>query len=577
MKITHFNDSITIGISNIDDIVSKLDVGDSLRARVVGMTGNELVLKLTDGSLLKAASMVPLDLKQGQLVDFIVKNKIDGKIFIETVRDDVQRTDTNNIKNALISMDIKPDEKSLEIANAIKLNNMPLNKDTFTNIVQSLKFFKNISPLKAAFLAANNLNIDEKNISALNSLLDNSTKIGKSINSLKEMFESMDDIELLDKIEANLKKAGFSTEDKYENSALSQKGIDKAGITKVNSDNNETLMKLSGEIAKAQSDSSVKAILSKLTDEDIDGLSQLIKGSKEQDFEALLSKLREIINKNASNTHESDKIIGDKAGTLLKNVAVINVKNKAVEDLFEDIKTLFQKIKNTEKNTSTNEGNDKGIVSSQSNINENKSGNNISKVLDSLFVRIDSDTLKDDLHAKSIYKDINSMLEIIKDTVSLSDNAMKDQIINKTDSMQNMIRFLNDINNHSTFLQIPLKIVDGNTNCDIYVLKKNPGKKKIDPDNATAYISLDTNNIGKVDTLIKMSKKNISINMIVENDGICNFVKSHYSILYKSLREKGYNLADLKCRVSSEDVNFINASSIINEDVIKRGSIDYKV
>lgn len=567
MKITHFNDSQTYGISNIDDIISKLNVGDSLKARVIGISGNELVLKLTDGSLLKAASMIPLDLKQGQLVDFIVKNKSDGKIFIETIREDVQRAESNNIMKTLISMDIKPDDKSVEIANAIKLNNISLNKDTFTNIAQSLKNFKNISPLKAAFLAANNLSIDEKNISALNSLLDNSAKIGKSINGLKGMLESMDDIDLLQKIEANLEKAGFNPEKKDDNSAMSQKGVNKA-----NDNNHETFMKLSGEITKAQGDSSLKTILSSLTDDGIEGLSQLIKGSEDGDFEALLGKIRDFINKNISNPDKLDKPIGNKGSTLLKDAIVINENNKGIDDLVEDIKILFQKLKNTEKNSS---GNDKEIGSSPSNVNEKKSGH-ISKVLDSLFVRIDSDSLKDDLHAKSLYKDINSILEIIRDTVSLSDNAMKDQIINKTDSMQNMVRFLNDINNHSTFLQIPLKISDGNTNCEIYVLKKNPGKKKIDPDNATAYISLDTNNIGKVDTLINMSKKNISINMIVESEGVCEFVKSNYSLLYKSLREKGYNLADLKCRVSCEDVNFINVNSIMNKEV-KRGSIDYKV
>ncbi|KNY25417.1 flagellar hook-length control protein FliK [Pseudobacteroides cellulosolvens] len=572
MKVTHFNDSLLAGISNIDDVLSKLDVGDSLKARVIGISENELVLKLTDGSLLKAASMVPLDLKQGQLVDFIVKNKTDNQLFIETVKEGVQKAETDNIKTALLSMDVKPDDKSMDIANAIKSNNISLDKDTFNNIAQSLKFFKNLSPLKAAFLAANNLSIEEKNISALNSLLGNGTKIGKSLNSLNDIFESMDDIGLLVKIEVNLKKAGFNLEKQGDNSPLNDKSQDnlKGSILK-------EVTKLVDESTKASVNTSLKSILGKLTDDGVEGVSQLIKGSTDGDFESLSNKVKDFINKNISNIESSDKPFSDKLNTWLKDTSSINGKSNGIynstDEFVEDIKNLLEKIKNAR---AKNDSHEEGMSSSQSNTNE-KEARHISKVLNSLFVRIDSDTLKDDLHAKNLYKDINSVLDIIRDTVSLSDNAMRDQLLNKTDSMQNMIRFINDLNSHSTFLQLPLKILDQNTNCEIYVLKKNGGKKRIDPGNATAYISLETTNIGKVDTLISMNKKNISVNMIVENDSVRDFVKISHNLLYKSLREKGYNLADLKCRVACEDINFINANSVMNKEIVKRGSIDFKI
>lgn len=572
MKVTHFNDSLLAGISNIDDVLSKLDVGDSLKARVIGISENELVLKLTDGSLLKAASMVPLDLKQGQLVDFIVKNKTDNQLFIETVKEGVQKAETDNIKTALLSMDVKPDDKNMEIANAIKSNNISLDKDTFKNIAQSLKFFKNLSPLKAAFLAANNLSIEEKNISALNSLLGNGTKIGKSLNSLNGIFESMDDIDLLQKIEVNLKKAGFNLEKQGDNSPVNYKSQDnlRGSIPK-------EVPKLVDESTKASSNNSLKSTLNKITDDGVEGLSQLIKGSTDGDLESLSNKVKDFINKNLSNIETSDKPFSDKLDTWIKDTVGINGKNNKVDnnidEFVKDIKDFMEKIKNARtKNVSDEEG----MSPSQSNASE-KEARHISKVLNSLFVRIDSDTLKDDLHAKNLYKDINSVLDIIRDTVSLSDNAMKDQLINKTDSMQNMIRFINDLNSHSTFLQLPLKILDQNTNCEIYVLKKNKEKKRIDPGNATAYISLETTNIGKVDTLINMNKKNISVNMIVQNDSVRDFVKISHNLLYKSLREKGYNLSDLKCRVASEDVNFINANSVMNKEIVKRGSIDFKI
>lgn len=579
MRVTQFNDVQAAPIANIDNILSKLNVGDSLKARVMGISENELILKLSDGSLLKAASMIPLDLKQGELVDFIVKNKTDNQLFIETIKTNVQKSDSENIKAALLSMDIKPDEKNMEIANALKSNNISINKDVFKNIVDSIKFFKNLSPLKAAFLAANNISIAEKNISAINSLSDSTTKMGKSLDSLQGLLESMEDGDLLKNIETNLSKSSkFS---------IADSNVQNKSQINTGSDISFNVQKLIDENVKNADNTSFKNILNKLSESQTEGLSKLIQGSIDKDSDVLLTKIKDYIKENISdldtpNKTNSDKTADGGSGTKNQETKGVNGENKGVgtnpnlletDDFIKDMKSLVEKIKSNGANP-TGSADTESLTGTKSSDRESKA---MSKIFNSLFVRIDSETLKDDLHAKSLYKDINNVLEVIRDTATASDSPMKDQIISKTENMQNMIRFMNELNSHSTFLQIPVKLIDQNTNCEIFVLKKNGGKKKIDPNNATAYISLDTTNIGKVDSLISLNKKNISVNMIVSSIGVRDFVKTSHSILYKSLRDKGYNLVDLKCRVVEEEVSFLNVSQVMNKDINKRGSIDFKV
>jgi len=62
------------------DILSRLDTGDTLRARVVDITANELLLKLFDGTLINAGTMTPIDAKKGELLDFIVKKQSEQSI-----------------------------------------------------------------------------------------------------------------------------------------------------------------------------------------------------------------------------------------------------------------------------------------------------------------------------------------------------------------------------------------------------------------------------------------------------------------------------------------------------------------
>jgi hypothetical protein len=103
----------------------------------------------------------------------------------------------------------------------------------------------------------------------------------------------MDDIGLLEKIEVNLKKAGFNLEKQGDNSPVNDKSQDnlKGSILK-------EVPKLVDESTKASVNTSLKSILGKLTDDGVEGVSQLIKGSTDGDFESLSNKVKDFINKN---------------------------------------------------------------------------------------------------------------------------------------------------------------------------------------------------------------------------------------------------------------------------------------
>jgi hypothetical protein len=97
-------------------------------------------------------------------------------------------------------------------------------------------------------------------------------------------------------------------------------------------------------------------------------------------------------------------------------------------------------------------------------------------------------------------------------------------------------------------------------------MKKDSKKKAIDPENVTMFISLDTVNLGKIDSLLNISKKNISLNMRLENAEIINFIKQNYKDLYYRLSEKGYKLVDVKYRLHGEEANIITVKEIVKKE-----------
>lgn len=117
MKIEGFVGNLDISTANVTDVLGRLAVGDIIRAKVLNIVANELMLKLFDGTTFSANSLSSLDIEQGDTVDFVVKNNSNNQLVLETVKGNdynqksVSNTDSN-LKKQLLELDIKPDKKN---------------------------------------------------------------------------------------------------------------------------------------------------------------------------------------------------------------------------------------------------------------------------------------------------------------------------------------------------------------------------------------------------------------------------------------------------------------------------------
>lgn len=542
MRITDLQLGQTKNLMSISDVLSKLNVGDVLKAHILEFAADQLLLKLLDGTTVTASTMVPIDAKKGDLVDFRVKEKTDSQIFIETLKRGEPDTGIeDNIKLRLSRMDIKPDTKNIEIANAIESNNLPVNKEIFEKVLNTLKTFNDLSPQKAAFFASHKINIDEKSIKALSDLVDGKMKIGQTLDSIKGLLEEIEDIKVLDKLEK-----GLADLKNMKDSENNKNGL----YSKFNKSNDAVTAKTSQNTVFTASN---EATGIKVSDVLTDGLDksnseEIIKLLKNKGEEAETAEILKFLKNNPDGLTGKN---GREPDLLLKNLKLHN-KNNSEENFI-----------NADDTESSHNGKRESILH---------------KTLDNIYVKPDSKNLESELNIKKIYRDIYETLEVIKDSVAGSSIKNSHEILNKIDNVQNNIKFLNEINSYSTYVQIPVNMADKHTSGEIYVLKRDPKRKKINPEDTTMYISLDTQNIGKVDSLINLNKKNISVNMRVEDEKVSGFLKENHKQLYNILAEIGYKLVDLKCRVVSEDANLININDIVkNETAGNRAAIDCKI
>lgn len=545
----------TINISNIPDILSKLNIGDVVRAQILDITANELLLQLFDGSKINASSLTSVQAKTGDFVNFVLKDKNNGQIFLETVKGDEvkKKDDTTDILKQLASQNIKPDDKNIEIVKELKSNNIPFSKDIIMKAVNLISNVKDLTPEKAVFIASNSLIPEEKNITALKQLTDEKQKVGSEIDQIYKLLNNSEDKASIKVIESKL-----------------------ASISKLIVENNEVLPEITTAV-DVKSNNSNQSNTQNIINE---GLIN-IKNSAFKNIlnnSAFQSKIEDFVTTNYQLlTKDNTDNLYQKAisflNSELKNFGNLSSEDqKFINDIFTDI------INKLVKSIGTNEGKQSANPQIENANTDSKQKTVLQKFFNDFFVKVDSDNLKNDLNVKNIYKDLQLKMDILKEAVSQSNIPSKDEVLSKVNSLDNSVRFINEINNHNNYYQIPINMGEKNTTGELYILKRDSKKRKINPEYVTMFISLNTENIGQVDSLISVNKRNLSINIRVKDQRIIDFFKENYKELYDSMLENGFKIVDIRYRITDgTTANIVNVKKIVEKELNKNSSIDYKV
>ncbi|QNU65352.1 flagellar hook-length control protein FliK [Ruminiclostridium herbifermentans] len=187
--------------------------------------------------------------------------------------------------------------------------------------------------------------------------------------------------------------------------------------------------------------------------------------------------------------------------------------------------------------------------------------------LQNLFIKIDQSS--DEINPVKLYKSMDDAIQAIKTSILQLPASMQQTATNIVGNLESNINFINQLNNYSSYVQIPLSIFNQNTTGELYMLKRGSKSKKLDASNMTVLISLDSNNIGRIDTLLSVDKKNISTNFRVENSEVFDVLKEHHKMLYTSLLEKGFRLVDFTYRLLEEPLSIVNFEEEAKKEFIK--------
>lgn len=207
MKIE--NDIFLNGLNfekGIQKNIADLKSGDNFTAEILDIKPDLVVLKLNEGMILNAKSLVVPNLRIGQEASFTVKENSKGQIFVEVAKDGSLSPNFNIAKEFLMQAEIPVTEKNIRLVDFLLEKNMPLDRETLDrasffryaleeNASEKMLDCKNTLD-KVLFLLKENLPANMATVEALDKILGNKAFFENSLNKLAENISQIGEMGL---------------------------------------------------------------------------------------------------------------------------------------------------------------------------------------------------------------------------------------------------------------------------------------------------------------------------------------------------------------------------------------------
>lgn len=205
----------------------------------------------------------------------------------------------------------------------------------------------------------------------------------------------------------------------------------------------------------------------------------------------------------------------------------------------------------------------------------------LEQAITALFRRVDphnAHTLPRELNAAALTRELNAAVELLYERLERTpDSPARAELHQAVRELEGGTRFIQQVSNFTPVVTIPLQWGNERTTAELYVFNDSENaKKRIDPQNATIFLSLMTANVGRVETFIKVLGKNVECDFKLELPETALLVSGHMLELSNLLEEQGYALARTSVAEKTEASDIMDVSRI-REDNKTRYFFDRKV
>ncbi len=574
---------------------NQLEEGQVFEGSINSIDSNgRVVIGLANGQTMSARLDAGVSLNQGQSLFFQVKSNDGAMIQIRPVSMDI--TGNTTLLNALDSAGIVPNKQSLEMVDQMMKQSMPINSEALLSMNRSVLANPDIDLQTVVMLKKYNIPVNKAMAAMFENYQSNEASlqndIGKITNSIPKLLSELPAKNVVE-FQNTLNSIISVTDEQIDAiSGQSPDGTSQATAIFAGDETGSTL--LENEVADEQNLASIKPENS--SNVQILAEEVAVKGNDGQpanpinqtynvdgNLQKTVSFSNELViaeNENTIQQANADSVennlINNNSVESQENLVDINtVLDKNVTKLikgFEDFPDLKNYLTDSVSKFSADNNNFSGknlfdalTKYLNNNLNDSQLVKNIvgskgySALLKSVFSEEFSMKPEEFTYNKalnSFYKKISYQSGALAKALEMFDGKNAEEIKVAANSLKDNVSFMNTSNDMYTYLQVPFKMFNQNTDGTLYV-RQNKKNAYQQGDTITAFLHFDMKYLGSTDIFVSLQNKNVSCKWTLSDEKALELIENNIDILNERLNQKGYNLTT-NCEVSDKTVDFVN-------------------
>lgn len=501
--------------------IAGMKAGQTIQGEIVSKTGNEVAIKLADDMVLNARLENDMELELGKLLTLEVRSNMGGTLSLSPLFENMG-LDANVLK-ALDMAGLPTNDRTIEMADSMMKNGMSVSRESLQEVFKEVITFKDVPPSDIVSLHKLGVEVTRENLEQFNNyknlnhqvirgVTDVVNELPEAFNTLMQSGEPTKAVALFDAVINTVileREAEPETVmSQNESAAITAQENEPVAVMPQVNENPE----VSAQVA-AQGESEAPAVLNETKAETE---AQPIPQGKEEAAQTTVTA--------APNENQP-----------------VNIQNRIVE-MYTAAKTPEDKAE----------------------LFADKEFQNLVKEAIVNKWTLTPEAVTDKSNVEALYQRLRtglSHLELEARETAGTNSPITQAVTN----LNNNIDFMNQLNHMYTYIQLPLKMQNGEQHGELFVYTNKHSLASKDG-SVSAFLHFDMDNLGPVDCFVAMKDSKVNTNFRLKDDETLKFIEDHMDILNSRLEKRGYSL-NAKCNLMDEETS--GMEEILKTDNLK--------
>jgi len=527
-------------------MVKSLVPGTTIQGEIIAKNGNEVQIRIDKDTVLQARLEQDVNVEEGQNIRFQVKNNGTTLTLSPLLTNTAQ---ADNVYKALQMAGLPINESTVAMTDEMMKLGMSIDSRSLQNMFKDVVTHTDASATDVVFLHKMDMPLTESNLrqiqnytelqhevvkgmqdvtDALQGLINNSTG-GADITAGVDIAAGADVAAVAAGVDANTLTQYQNLVKEMISDTLMGMLPDGAGAA-----GDVTVGNLAGGITGADLVGEVPADVmtgadltgEALTDAPMSGNAALIKGVLQD------AAFSELLNNGLITEEEAAGFLKEAAGLLTEKG--ITLSENTTQEMMKALLDITA-------------GNTQEVESLQR-LFSGKVWKNLLESTVKTQWSLTPETLPKEGEVGKVYEKIVRSLHTLNETLQQSgaaNTALQESITNLSEN----IDFMNQLNQMYTYVQLPLKMQNGEKNGELYVFTNKRSLAEKDGE-VSALLHLTMEHLGPLDVYVRMNQGKVSTEFTVEKEETLIFLEKNMSILTDRLQKRGY---DISCKMKVKD------------------------